>query len=97
MPLNSFVILLILVYEPPLLSEPFHLDKAIIMASKAAYIAYSIRFNQEKLEIFNDPLQMKEWIIEDPLWPRLNRLKKSNPEAFFYWYNIHVLIQENHE
>jgi len=38
---------------------------------------------------------MKEWSIADPIWPRLNRLKKSNPEAFFYWYKTHEIIQEN--
>ena len=76
-------------------SEPFHIDKAITMASKAAYIANAIRYNKDKIEIFNNPLQMKEWSIVDPLWPRLNRLKKSNPEAFFYWYKIHEIIQEN--
>jgi len=76
-------------------SEPFHIDKAITMASKAAYIANTIRYNKNKIEIFNNPLQMKEWNIVDPLWPRLNRLKKSNPEAFFYWYKIHKIVQEN--
>ena len=74
-------------------SEPFHLDKAIGLASKAAYIAFAIRYNKEKTETFSNPLQMKEWNIIDPLWPRLNRLKKSNPEAFFYWYKIHEFIQ----
>ena len=78
-----------------ILSEPFHLEIAITLASKAAYIAMAIRYNQKKIEKFNNPLQMKEWTIDDPLWPRLNRLKKSNPEAFFYWYKIHELIQEN--
>jgi len=76
-------------------SEPFHIDKAITMASKAAYIAIAIRYNTNNLETFNNPLQMKEWSIVDPLWPRLNRLKKSSPEAFFYWYKIHEIIQEN--
>jgi hypothetical protein len=77
-------------------SESFHIDKAIIMASKAAYLANAIRFNKDKIDYFNnDPLQMKEWSITDPIWPRLNRLKKSNPEAFFYWYKIHELIQKD--
>jgi len=76
-------------------SEPFHLELAITLASKAAYIATAIRYNQKIIKKFNNPLQMKEWNIVDPLWQRLNRLKKSNPEAFFYWYKIHELIQEN--
>jgi len=65
------------------------------MASKAAYIAHMIKYNSREIESFNNPLQMKEWSIVDPLWLRLNRLKKSNPEAFFYWYKIHKLIQKN--
>ena len=28
---------------------------------------------------------------------RLNKLKKSNPEAFHYWYQIYKIIQENEE
>jgi predicted nucleotidyltransferase component of viral defense system len=74
-------------------SEPFHLEIAIVLASKAAYLAASIRYNQEKMEKYNTSLQMKEWTILNPLWPRLNRLKKSNPEAFFYWYKLHELIE----
>jgi hypothetical protein len=76
-------------------SEPFHLDKAITMSSKAAYIVSLIKHKRENIEIFNNPLPMKEWGIVDPIWPRLNRLKKSNPEAFFYWYKIHELNQKN--
>ncbi|MCF8332102.1 MAG: nucleotidyl transferase AbiEii/AbiGii toxin family protein [Bacteroidales bacterium] len=76
-------------------SEPIHLDKAISMASKAAYIASLIKYNREKIEIFNHPLQMKNWEIATPLWERLNRLKKSNPEAYFYWFKIHELTQNN--
>jgi len=76
-------------------SEAFHLDKAITMASKAAYIASLIKYKSEVIEKYNNPLQMKEWEISDPMWPRLNRLKKSNPEAFFYWYKIHEIIQKN--
>jgi len=74
-------------------SESFHLDKAIILASKAVYIAFAIRYDYKKdIEKYDNPLQVKEWKIDNPLWPRLNRLKRSNPEAFFYWYKAHQLI-----
>ena len=75
-------------------SEPFHLEKAITLASKSAYVANVIRYDQKKLIKYSEPQQMKEWSIADPVWPKLNRLKKSNPEAFFYWYRIHELIQK---
>lgn len=78
-------------------SEPFHLEIAIVLASKAAYLAAAIRCNQEKMDKFSASLQMKEWTIINPLWARLNRLKKSNPEAFFYWYKLHELIESENK
>lgn len=72
-------------------SEIFHIDKAITAASKAAYIATIIRTKKGAIEKYGDPKIMKDWVIGEPFWPRLNRLKKSNPEAFFYWYKIFEL------
>ncbi len=69
-------------------SEPFHLDKAITFASKAAYIATLIKNNAKEIEKFDNPNQMKDWVISEPLWESANKLKKSKPEAFFYWYKI---------
>ena len=72
-------------------SESFHLDKAITAASKAAYIAMLIYYDSKSFEKYNNPLQMKEWVIAEPINTKLNKLKKSNPEAFFYWYKIYEL------
>ncbi len=72
-------------------SETFHIDKAIIAASKAAYFAVLIRSNKVVIEKYGDPKIMKDWSIGEPFWSRLNRLKKLNPEAFFYWYKIFKL------
>jgi len=69
-------------------SETYHIEKAIISASKAAYLAILIKSNLNSIEKFNNPLQMKDWTISEPLNSKLNKLKKSNPEAFFYWYKI---------
>ena len=74
-------------------SESFHLEKAIVLASKAAYIAMLIKFDTDIIEKFNHPAQIKDWQISDPMNNKLNKLKKSNPEAFFYWYKIYRLIQ----
>ncbi len=73
-------------------SESYHIEKAIVHASKAAYLATLIKANTTKIEKYNNPLQMKDWTIGEPMNLRLNRLKKSNPEAFFYWYKIYELI-----
>ncbi len=78
-------------------SETFHMDKAITASSKAAYVAAAIRYNQNNVEKFDNPLHMKEWEITNTLWPRINRLKRTNPEAFFYWYKMHKLLEDNNE
>lgn len=72
-------------------SENYHIEKAIIHASKAAYLATLIKYDASNLEKFGNPLEMKDWFIDEPLNNKLNKLKKSNPEAFFYWHKIFEL------
>ncbi len=36
-------------------------------------------------------MQLKDWLISEPMNNKLNKLKKSSPEAFFYWYKIYEL------
>jgi len=67
-------------------SEPYFLDKAIMHASKAAYVTQLITQDQAQLEKFTDPKQVSEAVIEQPHNTKLNKLKKSDPEAFFYWW-----------
>lgn len=69
-------------------SEPFHLENAITAAAKAAYINHLLKNNKTKIERFDDIQVLKEWSIDNPELNKLNKLKKSNPEAFFYWYQI---------
>ncbi|MDH5365568.1 MAG: nucleotidyl transferase AbiEii/AbiGii toxin family protein [Cyclobacteriaceae bacterium] len=75
-------------------SESFHIDRAITFASKAAYLSILIKFNNTKIEKYKNPAIMEEWTIGKPFWSRLNRLKKSNPEAFFYWHKIFELAEQ---
>ena len=49
---------------------------------------YYIKHDTNEIEKFESPQQLKDWIIKEPMNTKLNRLKKSNPEAFFYWYKI---------
>jgi predicted nucleotidyltransferase component of viral defense system len=72
-------------------SENYHIEKAIIHASKAAYLSILIKYDAVVIEKFGNPLEMKDWLIDEPLNNKLNKLKKSNPEAFFYWYKIFEL------
>ena len=73
-------------------SQAYHIEKAIVHASKAAYLAKLIEVNEKNLERFENALQVKDWVIEQPFFTRLNPLKRSNPQAFFYWYKIYELF-----
>lgn len=68
-------------------SESYQIEKAIVSASKAAYLSQLIKTDADKLEKYKNPMQVKDYNIEDPQYSKLNKLKKTNPEAFFYWFN----------
>jgi hypothetical protein len=67
------------------------LKKRLHTLQKAAYLSALIQHDAKTIEKFENPLQMKDWQIDEPLNKKLNKLKKSNPEAFFYWYKIYEL------
>lgn len=70
-------------------SENYHLEKAITHATKAAYLAAILKHDVDVIERFDPSINMRDWIIEQPMNTRVNKLKKSNPESFFYWYKIY--------
>lgn len=67
--------------------DRFNIDEAITATAKVAYLTKLIESKKEvKLERFKNPLEIKNWFIEDPEYNKLNKLKKNNPEAFYYWF-----------
>lgn len=72
-------------------SEKYHLEKAISHASKAAYMANLLKQQATVIESFDPAIDMNDWVIKQPMNTRVNKLKKSDPEAFFYWYKIYEL------
>lgn len=73
-------------------SESYHIDKAIIHASKAAYLARLLMASHTGFAQFQNPFSVKDLSIEDARYSRLNKLKKTHPEAFFYWYEALKLV-----
>jgi len=70
-------------------SESYQIEKAIVHASKAAYMAMLIKHNASSFDKFEHLQQLTDLTISEPFNTKLNKLKKSNPEAFFYWYKIY--------
>jgi predicted nucleotidyltransferase component of viral defense system len=72
-------------------SEKYQLEKAITHATKAAYLTTLLKHDADTIERFDPAINMKDWSTEQPFNTRVNKLKKSNPEAFFYWYRMYEM------
>lgn len=74
-------------------SEPYHIERAITDAAKAAYLSKLLRSDKIHIEKYVQPAQIREINIEQPFNTKLNKLKKTNPEAFFYWFQACALMK----
>lgn len=71
-------------------SEKYNIDGGIVSASKSAYLSVLIANEITKVAHF-DPQNvehLREAFIREPMPTKLNKLKKTNVEAFFYWNEI---------
>jgi predicted nucleotidyltransferase component of viral defense system len=66
-------------------SEPYHLEKAIVQAGKAAFLVNAMLHGSASLARFELGLPLGDGLIADPARNKLNKLKKSNVEAFYFW------------
>ena len=83
--------------KPFIFSEQFHLEKAITYASKTAYIATAIKFGIKHFSRFSKELDMKDLVIVEPLNTKLNKIKKTDPEAFYYLYQMSEIVKNKKE
>ncbi|GHV10495.1 hypothetical protein FACS1894162_4870 [Bacteroidia bacterium] len=74
-------------------SGRYNLKKAITDASKVAYLATLLKYNIMTVDKYDTNIDMRDWIITEPLNTKLNKLKKTNTEAFYYWYKYSCLLQ----
>jgi len=77
-------------------SERYTLDSAIINASKVAYLSTLIANNLTEVEHFDKKkiVDMQNITIEYPLPTKLNKLKKNNIEAFYYWVKVFEIVKK---
>ena len=69
-------------------SESFHIEKAILFAAKTYYLAASLMTQSPQIEKYTPShnAEIAHWTIAEYEYTKLNKLKKTNPEAFFYLY-----------
>ena len=75
-------------------SNTFNGEIAITYAAKAAYISLLVKTNANIVERFESLEQVEELEISNKAYKIYNRIKKYNPEAFFYLYNALKLLPD---
>lgn len=66
----------------------YFIEDAIVDSAKAAYVATCLENGRHKIEKYEATVLTPEMKIGLCLSIRLNKLKKSLPEAFYYWWLI---------
>lgn len=74
-------------------SATFTIDTAIVCASKVAYLAGLILKQTSRIARFQTNIDISLWNISNPDYGKLNKLKKTSPEAFFYFYQALKLLE----
>lgn len=74
-------------------SANFTIDTAIVCASKVVYLAGLISTQSTSIERFQRNIDISSWGISKAEYGRLNKLKKTSPEAFFYFYQGIKLLE----
>ncbi len=73
-------------------SETYPIEKATMHAARTAYLV-ALMNTTTAIERYSNRMDMTTWQIEQPNPTKLNKLKKSNPEAFYYWYRYYSLVK----
>ena len=75
-------------------SIPYTVDDAIIDSAKIAYLATGLQKGLTIFEKYNSSKKadLMNAVIKAPMNTKLNKLKKTNIEAFFYWYKTSQLM-----
>ena len=76
--------------------ERYTLDTAIINASKVSYLSTLLSNNLTEVSHFdkNNIKELQNTTIENFLPTKLNKLKKSNIEAYYYWWKIYEIERD---
>ncbi len=73
----------------------YTLDMAISDAAKAAYLATVIQYALNKIEKYSGNVEdVKNITISPVISKEVAKIRRGNPEAFYYWCKISQILQE---
>ena len=68
-------------------AEYFTLDSAILCTAKVAYMSALIGKGGQNILRFDPLINLSGMMIQNPAYNRLNKVKKTSSEAFYYFYH----------
>jgi len=63
----------------------FTLDTAILCAAKVAYLTVLLITQEKSIDHFKGQ-DIASWMVTNPTYSKLNKVKKTSPESFYYFY-----------
>ena len=73
-------------------SGTFTVDSAILCASKTALLTALLMKKEYLIPRFETAATIASWNIANPAYNKLNKLKKTNPEAFYYYFRALAIL-----
>jgi hypothetical protein len=84
-------------FESYIMTGSFHIENAIRNSAKVACFAQSLlNPGSNPFKLYTDEIDLSESIIENPEFNFLNRFKKTNKEAFYYWFKCLEMLGLTH-
>lgn len=76
-----------------MIGDKYTLDSAIVNASKVAYLCKLIEKGINEIRHYNPKMSgdMADQVLQQPMPTKLNKLKKTHPEAFFFFNEIQMI------
>jgi hypothetical protein len=75
-------------------TAPFRIDDAITASAKAAYLAAIIKTNHSELLKYDSSVNIADYLLTDPDYNKLNRLKNIPGGSLFYWHHTLKLLNK---
>lgn len=73
----------------------YTLDMAISDAAKAAYLATVIQYGHDRLEKYSgNAADVKDMTISPVISKEVAKIRRGNPEAFYYWSKISEMLSQ---
>ncbi len=74
-------------------NKNYTMDDALRVSGKLAYLG-QLFMTKGVVEKYDPDISVADWVIENPAYNRINKIKERSAEAFYYWYKAVQLMDK---